>query len=105
MILKLIPLMIAVLMTIAPGAARSSDVLRPGVFQSVMAEVPQAPIVLAQSGCGHAVQAVRSKTGISGRVVGTEMSGGRVMCVVLIFRPKAGGSQAPVAEKHRVPAQ
>lgn len=82
-----------------------ADAVPRGQVELAMAAKPALPFRVAQSGCGHAVAAVRSQTGISGRLVGVERSGGRVVCVVLILRPSAGGSSPPTPTKIRVPAR
>ena len=87
---------------IVPQPARA---LPYGSVQIAMARIPEEPLRLAQSNCGHAVSAVQAQTGISGRLVGVERSGGRVVCVVLILRPSPGGNRPPTPTKIRVPAQ
>ena len=82
-----------------------SEAMPAARFELAMAATPALPFRLAQSGCGHAVAAVRAQTGITGRLVGVERSGGRVVCVVLILRPSAGGNSPPTPTKVRVPAQ
>jgi hypothetical protein len=99
-----IPILAAILAGLAFGAA-PADAMPRANTQLAMAATPELPFRLAQSGCGHAVAAVRAQTGISGRLVGVERSGGRVVCVVLILRPNAGGNRPPTPTKIRVPAR